>query len=136
MYTGSPFSLLSGDTAEISASGTWSVMSPPNRQGPGGDGIAAAGNYLLPGASEGCLVMNITNGNGVFTKDAFTSDTEVKHIIGPSTLSFITNDELNAGGSKGYNDNSGSLTVKAVIKTHRGNKNVYKGWTTIEDVNE
>ena len=69
---------------------------------------------------------------------AFSSDGEVKTIIGSpggSLLSFIANDERAAGPGKGYADNTGILTITAVITTHRKDLDKYKNPTKVEDAN-
>ena len=103
------FPLGSDEYAEITAVGKWGVIDPPKRglSGPQGYGTKAGGDFKLKGASEGCLLVKTGNGSLL----PFTKDSEVIKVAVPGPLAFIANDAHPAQNGKGYDDNTGSLSV-------------------------
>jgi hypothetical protein len=85
----------------ITASGSWSGDAHSGRyNGPGGNGVRAAGNFPLPGISEWCLLVRINGGPTRF----FRNDTDQIAVNPPCTLSFRINDAK-------LDDNGGFMDV-------------------------
>ncbi len=101
----------SGQTAIITASGTWGVIDPRNRGycGPSGDGVNGTGDIVEPGAPEGALLVHLADGE-VY---AFPPSNVLTVGI-PGQLAFIANDYQNTGA--GFTDNKGYLIVNILIQ--------------------
>ena len=110
-------SLAPGETAEITASGTWGVIDPPKRgeTGPAGNDVDAGHSFVKPGppAKEGGLV--VKDGAGNLYTFASNSAAVVIHVPGP--ISFMANDDMKAPGGRhvGFEDNRGALTANIAI---------------------
>lgn len=81
--------LAPGYVAEIKVSGTWFINPLWDRQyGAGGHPeLKSAGEYALPGANEGCLLVAVGD-----TVLAFTQDDETKTVKGYGLIAFLAND--------------------------------------------
>jgi hypothetical protein len=93
-----------GQTATVSATGTWSVGGPYGTFGPGGNATAATEgcDRVQSPNSEGALIGSLDGGSTWFLIGASTT------ITGPGDLLLSANDCPPAGN---FSDNSGSLAV-------------------------
>jgi hypothetical protein len=122
-----------GYTAAITATGTWTINETWDKEvGPGGHAeFKASDSYVKSGAAEGCLLVRVGD-----TVTAFSKDDETVKITAPGRIHLCANDCATAEGTKkaelflqgiplqpakdaggsGYQDNSGALKVRLVVR--------------------
>lgn len=120
-------------TATITSAGTWTINETWDKEvGAGGHAeFKAADSYVKSGAPEGCLLVRVGD-----TVTAFSKDDETVKISAPGRIYFCANDCATAEGTKkaelflqgiplrpaegaggsGYQDNSGALKVRIVVR--------------------
>ncbi|HDR8859224.1 TPA: hypothetical protein QDA74_003722 [Burkholderia territorii] len=120
-WQSSEVSLAPGESAEITATGSWGVIDPAQRGncGPGGNGVTSHGTFMGAsiGAPEGCLLVRDGSANIL----AFTPTQERITVHVPGLITFVANDDPTppqGWGFQGFGDNTGSLEV--TIKVTQG----------------
>ena len=103
----SGLSIPAGQTALVSATGTWSIGGPFGNYGPGGNTSATQGCGLVPSAFAGELVGSLDGGATWFAVGAGPTS-----VHGPGELLLATNDCPPSGN---FGDNSGSVTLSVVV---------------------
>lgn len=122
-----------GYTATVTATGTWGINATWEKKvGAGGNPeYTAAEGYVKPGAHEGCLLVRV--GDAV---TAFDTDDQKVRLDAPGRVYLCANDvpteaglkraalfvrgipvpAAKSAGGDGFQDNTGALTVKVVVR--------------------